>query len=201
MTNQAGTAYTILYLPNEILGICHNFLGPGHFVFIAPVCKRFKTVYLTHVSDEKITTGESCTSSISRARPYFAHKGKLSKRLALFWWFNTRYGRLGVMEWAHRRGYSRIWQKQVKNADCTFGPIICSRAAKYGQLDVLRWLRQKLPLGSKDLSSYCSWWSSPCPPMGEIEWLCLESWYVHCCCSWWASLCSPMGEKEWVRLE
>lgn len=140
---RADTAYTILYLPNEILGICHNFLGPGHFVFIAPVCKRFKTVYLTHVSDEKITTGESCTSSISRARPYFAHKGKLSKRLALFWWFNTRYGRLGVVEWAHRRGYSRIWQKQVKNTDCTFGPIICSRAAKYGLLDVLRWLRQR----------------------------------------------------------
>jgi len=96
MIDQAGgAAHTILHLPNEILGICHNFLGPGHFVFIAPVCKRFKTVYLTYVSDEMITTGESSTSSILRARQYFAHTGNLSKKLALFWCFNTRYGLFG----------------------------------------------------------------------------------------------------------
>ena len=60
--------YTVLHLSDELLGLFHSFLGDGEFGFIAPVCQRFKSTYLDHVSDKKITTVERASSSISRAR-------------------------------------------------------------------------------------------------------------------------------------
>ena len=68
--------YTVLHLPNELLGLTHSFLGDGEFGFIAPVCKRFKSTYLDHVSDKKTTTVESATCSISRARTYLEYSGR-----------------------------------------------------------------------------------------------------------------------------
>jgi len=102
--------YTVLHLPDELLGLSHSFLGDGDFGFIAPVCKRFKTVYLAYVNDETITTDERATSSISRAtRTYSGHAGDNTLQLALFWDCVARHGRVGVMEWAHQQGYSRAW--------------------------------------------------------------------------------------------
>jgi len=53
-------------LPDEIMGLCHSYLGVGHFGFTDPVCKKFKEVYLaTNVSiNNKFTNGESVFSSI-----------------------------------------------------------------------------------------------------------------------------------------
>jgi len=67
--------YTVLSLPDELLGLSHSFLGDGEFGFIAPVCKRFKSTYLNRVSDKKITSVESATSSISRTRAYLEYAG------------------------------------------------------------------------------------------------------------------------------
>ena len=45
----------------------------------------------------------------------------------------VRYGRIEVMDWAHRQGYSRI--------ECD-GNLLCMSAANYGQVAALQWLRQ-----------------------------------------------------------
>jgi hypothetical protein len=50
--------YTVLHLPDELLGLSQSFLCDGEFEFITPVCKRFKSAYLYHVSDKKTTTVE-----------------------------------------------------------------------------------------------------------------------------------------------
>lgn len=106
---------TILHHPNEILGLALSFLGAGQFGFIAPVCSRFKKVYLTTVSDERITNGESITSSISRAEKYLEEAGSDIKKIAFFWYSAARYSRLEVMEWAHQRGYSHVWEERRKD--------------------------------------------------------------------------------------
>ena len=62
--------YTALQLYDDLLGLAKSFLGDEEFGFIAPVCKRFKSTYLHHVSKKKTTTMERATSSVSRARTY-----------------------------------------------------------------------------------------------------------------------------------
>jgi len=66
---------TILGYPDELLRLSLSFLGVGHFAFIACVCSQFKIAYLANVSDEMNTSGESVTSSISRAEKYFEDAG------------------------------------------------------------------------------------------------------------------------------
>lgn len=101
---------TILHLPDEVLGLALSFLSGGHYAFIALVCSRFKIAYLAHVSDDLVTTGDSVTSSMSRAKKYLEDAGTEIEKIALFWHSAARYGRLEVMEWAHQNGYSFMWQ-------------------------------------------------------------------------------------------
>ena len=106
--NDTICVYTVLHLPDELLGLSHSFLGVGDFGIIAPVCKKFKSTYLDHVSDTMITTVDRATSSIFRARTYLEYAEDDAQHHALFWYCVARYGRVGVMEWAHQRTYSRV---------------------------------------------------------------------------------------------
>ena len=72
---------------------------------------------LANVGDEMINTGESCTSSISRAKAYFEDAGTDSEQLIFFWYNIVRYGRVDVMEWAHRQGYARVWDAQFHGSN------------------------------------------------------------------------------------
>ena len=131
---------TILDSPDELLRLTLSFLGVGHFAFVALVCSRFKIAHLANVGDEMITSGESVTSSILRAEKYFEDAGTDSEHLIFFWLNVTRYGRVDVMEWAHREGYSRVWNEGFRGRNV--GDQLCRRAAEYGQLAGLQWLRQ-----------------------------------------------------------
>ena len=91
--------YTVLRLPDELIGLSQSFLGDGEFGFIAPVCKTFKSIYLDHVSDKKITTVERATSSISRASFFLEYaREDAQHHTRKFWHCVARYGRVGVME-------------------------------------------------------------------------------------------------------
>ena len=146
--------YTIIDYPDELLRLSLSFLGVGHFAFIALVCSRFKIAYLANVKGRKITNGESATSSISRAEKYFEDVGTDPTQIndILFLWKNlARYGRVDVMEWAHHAGYShKIWKSgyPVKY----FGSEVSIKAAEYGQLAVLQWLRQNGRTCNKGIS-------------------------------------------------
>ena len=97
--------YTILHLPNEILGIS------SHFRFTALVCNRFKAVNLTDVSDEKITSAEHYTSSIQCAEKYLSEAGSDTQKIAIFWCNVARYGRWEIIESTHQCGHSLIWSE------------------------------------------------------------------------------------------
>ena len=105
---------TILGYPDELLRLSLSFLGVGHFAFIALVCSKFKIAYLANVSERKITSGKSVTSSISCAEIYFEDVGANIRQLEFFWLNVARFGRVDVMTWAYRQGYSWVWNKQCR---------------------------------------------------------------------------------------
>lgn len=81
-----GNSSTIHDLPNEVLGLCLSFLGAGHFLFAALVCKLFKNTYLACVSESNITCGKSITSSILQAQQYLEDTmGTGPEQLEYFW--------------------------------------------------------------------------------------------------------------------
>jgi len=126
----------ILEFPDELLRLPISFLGVGRFAYIFLVCSRFKIAYLANVSNEKLTTDESVTSSISCAEKYFEDAGTGSGHLIFCWYNLARYGRVDIMEWARRQGYAR-----VRNEQLYVSTEVSRRAAKYGQLAGLQWLQ------------------------------------------------------------
>lgn len=81
------------------------------------LCKLFLTAILAGNDNEKVTTRESVTSSISCAKQYFDDIGADDERLKFFWNSAARCGGVQqVMEWAFEQGYSRVWEN-------TFGEI------------------------------------------------------------------------------
>ena len=141
MPSPLGTTdcvYTVLHPPDELLGLSHSFLGDGEFRFIAPVCQWFKSTYLDRVSDKKKTTVERATSSISRARNYLEYAGEDAQHHARkLWYCVARYGRVEVMEWAHQRGHSSVWNTKVDYR--SIDVETCEMAAGNGQLGALQW--------------------------------------------------------------
>jgi len=197
MTDPDNSTYTILYLSNDILGLCLTFLGTGHFAFIALVCTRFKSAYLDNVGDKKITSGASYTSSISCAQKYLeeTRNATSKRRIARFWYNTARFGCVEVMAWAHRQGYSRVWTKVKKLPGRSFGMITCSKAAKYGQLDALQWLRQ----------NHCQWDRTTCEAAASNGHLSVLQWARENGCEWDSRTCAAAARNghlsvlQWAR--
>jgi len=205
--------YTVLQLPDEMMGLSQSFLGVGHFGFIAPVCKRFKTTYLARVSDEMITNMGSIISSISCAQKYledtgfcgtpFQDTGVAVVKLELLWFYAARYGSLGVIEWAHQRGYSRLWEEYRLDGEDGFGEdswvqvgkATCAKAAEYGHLDALQLLRQH----------GCHWSSRTCRDAAEDGHLAVLQWLRANGCDWDVMTCSSAARGghlsilQWLR--
>jgi hypothetical protein len=135
---------TIHNLNDDLLGLCRSFLGVGHYRYCDIACKMILQASQRFAVDDssyrKITTGESVTSSVSCAKEYFEDVGTAGQEQLRFFWLNAvRYGRVDVMEWAH------AWM-QEQNINHMFGSIClkaCTKAAMYGQLQALQWLREK----------------------------------------------------------
>jgi len=102
--------YTVLHLPDELLGLSHSYLGDREFGFIAPVCKRFKSTYFHRVSDKKITIVERATCSISRARTDLEYAGDDAhdRRASMFWYCVARYGRVSDGMGSSTRTFARL---------------------------------------------------------------------------------------------
>lgn len=100
---------TIYNLSDDILRKSHAFLGVGHFRYHGIVCKMFLRASDQTGGYRKITTGEKVTSSISCARKYFEDEGAGEDQVRFFWYSAARHGRVEIMRWAHRQGYTSIW--------------------------------------------------------------------------------------------
>ena len=175
--------YTILVIPNEVLGLSLSYLGTGDFGFISPVCKRFKSAYLTYVtSEKKITTGRSLTSSISRVEKYLGDAGTDNKQIAFFWHSAARYGHVNLMEWAYERGYARFWKEREEPHFFSdfIGKGTCRKAAAYGQLDALKWLHKH----------GCEWDIETCAAAARGGHLFVLQWARESGCEWNSATCT-----------
>jgi len=133
---------TIHDLSDDEVGISLALLGGnGHFRYHGIACKMFLTASEKNPGFKTITTGESVTSSVSCATKYFEDEGTGIKQLRFFWLNAARYGHLDVMEWAHEQGYSAVWTQRYDH-DWWGSCRICQKAAEYGQLLALQWLRK-----------------------------------------------------------
>ena len=77
------------------------------------------------------------------------------------------------MEWAHQRGYSRVWNTRV-NYERRINAQTCKRAAENGQLVALQWLRQ----------NGCEWNSYTCSAAAEGGYLSVLQWARENGCDW-----------------
>ena len=133
------TRTTIHQVADEVIGMSLALLGGnGHFRYGPLACKTFLRASECNKHFKKITTGESVTSSVSCAKKYFEDKCTGLKQDEFFWYNAARYGRLEVMEWARLQGYSVAW----KIGWFYIGPKTCAKAAEYGQLQALQWLKE-----------------------------------------------------------
>lgn len=143
-TGTNHTNSTIHSLPVEVIGLSLSLLAKhGHFRYAPLACKTLRNAYSNFVSEDTITRAESVVSPISCAKQFFEDVGTDTEQLFFFWKNAAKCGRVHVMEWAYRQGYSRIWQEEGFWGFCwgTFGSNICDNAATCGQLDVLKWLK------------------------------------------------------------
>jgi len=179
--------------------------------------------YLATVSnDEKITSGESITLTISCAKKYFDDMNipdgtrmqtmekqewdkerELEQKLAFFWSNAAKYGRLEVMEWGFQQGYSHVWKYWLETRDWDewydedddVSPY--ANAVKYGQLDALKWLKERgCPFPSCNLI---------CKLAAESGHLPILQWLRETGTPWDADTCSSAAKKghfsilKWAR--
>jgi len=220
---QQQQQYTIHNLHPELIGLSLSFLGVGHFRYGPLACKMLLKPYLATVSnDEKITSGESITLSISCAKKYFDDMNipdgtriqnmekqewdkeeELERKLLFFWNNAAKYGRLEVMEWGHQQGYSHVWKYWLEKRDWDewydedddVSPY--ANAVKYGQLDALKWLKERgCPFPSCNLI---------CKLAAESGHLPILQWLRETGTPWDADTCSSAAKKghfsilKWAR--
>jgi len=212
---------TTLDYPNELMRLSLSFLGVGYFAFIALIHSTFKIAYLANVSDNKITSGESVTSSILRAEKYFEDSGTDTEQLEFFWLDVARYGRVDIMAWAHEQGKSRVWNERFCGRN--IGNQVCRRAAEYGHPAALQWLQQNVCSRNSGTSSAaarggllttlqwarangCEWNSYTCSLAAGGGHLSVLQWARENGCNWNWRTCSAAAEGghlsvlQWVRL-
>jgi len=133
------------------------------------------------------TTMESVTTSVSCAKKYFQDEGTDIEQLRFFWSNVARYGRVDVMEWACRQGYSAAWWEQEDHT--------CEKAAQYGQLQALQWLRE----------NGCNWNGETCADVAEGGHLSILQWARENGCNWNSGTCHAAAEGghlsilQWAR--
>ncbi len=85
--------------------------------------------------------------------------------------------RLEIRKWERREGYARVWSKNDESYAADNAVVI---AAKYGQLDVLQWLRE----------NGCPWNAVTCSAAAEGGHLSCLQWRRENGCPWNFFTCS-----------
>ena len=168
------TVTNMYHLPEDCLNLSIAFLGVGHFRYQGIACKMLLEANEKQPGFKMITTSESVSASISCAQTYFEEVGKGRDQLEFFWYSVVRYDRVEIMRWAwqhdhHAHEYYFIME---------YG--LCSKAAKFGHLHVLQWLREKA----------CPWDSSTCNEAAEFGHLHILRWARANGCDWNEETCS-----------
>jgi len=199
LQNTTTMTTTIHQLAVEVIGISLGLLGGnGHYRYGPLACKMFLRASELSQHFKKITTGESVTSSVSCAKKFFSDKGTGKDQLEFIWLNAARYGRVDVMEWAHEQGYSAIkreeWQPWLGCWN-PFGAHTCKKAAEYGKLQALQWLRE----------NGCDWDAGTCAVAALNGHLSILQWARDNGCEWNEKTCAAaacnghLSILQWVR--
>jgi hypothetical protein len=173
---------TIRHLNDDVLSISLALLGGiGHFRYSPLACKLFLKASENIPHFKKITTGESVTSSVSCVQKYFEDEGTGKEQLMFFWVNAIRYGRVNVMQWANQQRFMEGTHKQI---DSDFygdsGAGACAKAAEYGHLLALQWLK----------ANGCDWDKYTCRCAARDGHLHILQWARENGCDWDSTTCS-----------
>jgi len=164
----------IYHLGEDLLRLSHAFLGVGHFRYLGIACKMFLKASEHQTGFKKITTSESAFASIERIQKYFEDEGTGKEQMKFFWYSVVRYDSVGIMRWADQQGYHASVDEEG-NTFCLSSEMgLCSKAAKFGHLHVLQWLRWR----------GCLWNSSTCNMAAEFGHLHILQWARENGCDW-----------------
>lgn len=201
-------ALVLQFLPKDIwVEQIFPCLGPGHFAFVAGVCRNFKEFYLAYfskINQEKLpdiklagwtlrkaiatdTFYSVAFSSIACTKYCGTHDNKL-RHSHLVCPIAARDGRLDVLEWAHQERYP--WGKKT-----------CAAAARKGRLSILKWLRCQDPP--------CPWDEDTCESAVQGAHLEILQWLrgQDPPCPWNKSTCSTAAYNgnfiilKWLRCQ
>ena len=179
-----------------------EFIGTGHFCFVAGVSRRWRRLYTQfqqkeyrkRVQNEEefekmistlLTTTASIAESLSRAKVFLDDTTKLTspfKPLIMQKKGSQELKELDTPqpavsflrdEVAVRYGHVDILELAIANG-CTCDQSTCSIAAMYGHLDVLQWLR----------TNGCPWDELTCTCAAEGGHLEVLRWARENCCPW-----------------
>lgn len=164
--NEGGrSSFGITDLPADLLKACLSFVGPGHYPFVALVCRQFQEGYSNFPKTTKL---DSAASSASCAQ-HCLDDDKLTTS-------NTKEGVLKaittkatstadvkVLKWAlddHSHalddqgfllagiyGHVKVLEWGEENGLDWFSPGLSMLAMMYGHVNLLDWIHQRRPIG------------------------------------------------------
>ena len=183
-------------LPEAIFIQCMSFIGNGNFLFVAGVCRSFRTIYTSFLEQQdppksKTTTMTEIVSSIPRLQLVMNERRVKVENSS---WRDNEVdfitavlkcvifnGNLDVLVWVMTKTV-RAWIRRYRHT------YLCNVAAKGGQLEVLQWLRS-------EAGGEFYWNETTCKIAAENGHLEVLKWAHQNGCPWNATTCANAASK------
>ena len=197
-------------LPEAIFIHCMSFIGSGNFLFVAGVCRSFRTIYISFLEQQdppkpKTTTMNEVVSSIPRLQLVINERHIDVQNITIEWrgksaqiWTvlikrATYNGNLDVLVWMKTKTGMAWIRRYCHNGPSYSFNDLCIVAAKGGQLKVLQWLRSEA--GGKIF-----WDAETCRTAAENGHFDFLKWAHQNGCPWDASTCAYAALKGHLKV-
>eukprot|EP00588_Corethron_pennatum_P010110 CAMPEP_0194273136 /NCGR_PEP_ID=MMETSP0169-20130528/6541_1 /TAXON_ID=218684 /ORGANISM="Corethron pennatum, Strain L29A3" /LENGTH=243 /DNA_ID=CAMNT_0039015997 /DNA_START=389 /DNA_END=1120 /DNA_ORIENTATION=+ len=200
--NPEGSAhnYIIEVLPEDILKRIFKKLPNAHR-FAAPVCRKFRDLYVATVDEKKKnTTYKYCVSTEAALTLYLSEAKYRDSRRKEVSIIGAGAGRIdwvkrgGKLNLKECRAAARAGQldvlKWLRNQGCQWSEATCNAAAAGGHLGVLQWAREK----------GCSFSNRTCTAAASGGHLKVLQWLRENDCSWNKHTCRAAVEEKHFHL-
>jgi len=140
---------SLVNLPNDMLGECLSYLGPGNYLFVAGVCRSFRDTYVSLGYPKQNETGlNEIVASVSRFKMVLKEWETFGCRpIKIIWRGRKVMARKVMIEYAAWKGNLSVLSWAKENEGCNWDTPTtsgaCGEAARGGHLEVLRWLRKE----------------------------------------------------------
>lgn len=128
------TPENIIDLPDDVLGHCFSFLGPGQYRYVAGTCPIFRDAY-SRVGFPPRTTWDSAATSPSCVQLCIGENPNP----------DDEYWNKSVFKAAGGGGHVETLEWAAENGIPWLPLIVVEHAAKCGQVAVLEWVKARTP--------------------------------------------------------